>query len=489
MSVHVAVRSYLTAGVAVVGASALIAAPLAVPPPEIHLPAIHASSAEVQLAALANPIAEWVTVVQTTFANVAALGVQFQNDPAPILAQLLKNQLANASTLATALEGTVGVLGSQVAALPSATLLAAQQLAAGQFSAAVGTLFQAGIGLILGPAISLIGATSIITDGAQRFANVVAAIPNALLPVGLAAISPIAGAVYSFGDAGQAVIDAARKGDVAGALSALANIPAIVTNAFLNGYPPQFTTGIFSPLVDGGGFGSGLIATLLDVRNAFAKALSSAVPPAASAASLPTSAKLISLTEAPTDSAQVGETAARSGATTASVTTEAATEPATDVTTAPTAPVVTEPVAATTEPVAATTEPATEPVTAATEPAASTPAESAGDTTKSESASAGTSSSTESTGTESSSSSTSSKPSTKPTSTKSTSTKSSNDDKAPSSSGASSSGASSSSASSDATKSTSASTGSTGKPASSKKDSSAGSANSGSEGSGASSAS
>lgn len=471
MSVHVAVRCYLTAGVAVVGAGALIAAPLAVPPPEIHLPAIHVSSAEVQLAALANPIAEWVTVVQTTFANVAALGVQFQNDPAPILAQLLKNQLANASTLATALEGTVGVLGSQVAALPAATLLAAQQLAAGEFSAAVGTLFQAGIGLILGPAISLIGATSIITDGAQRFANVVAAIPNALLPVGLAAISPIAGAVYSFGDAGQAVIDAARKGDVAGALSALANIPAIVTNAFLNGYPPQFTTGIFSPLVDGGGFGSGLIATLLDVRNAFAKALSSAVPPAASAASLPTSAKLISLAEAPADAAQVGDTAAKTGATTASVTTEAATEPATDVTTAPTAPVVTEPVAVTTEP---TTEPtATEPVTAATEPAASTPAESAGDTTKGESESTGTSSSTES------STSTSSKPSTKPTS-----TTSSNDDKAPSSSSS-----STTSASSEATKSTSASTDSTGKPASSKKDSSAGSASSGSESSGASSAS
>ncbi|OPX06765.1 hypothetical protein [Mycobacterium sp. AT1] len=481
MSVHVAVRSYLTAGVAVVGASALIAAPLAVPPPEIHLPAIHASSAEVQLAALANPIAEWVTVVQTTFANVAALGIQFQNDPAPILAEILKNQLANASTLATALEGTAGVLGAQVAALPAATLLAAQQLAAGQFSAAVGTLFQAGIGLILGPAISLIGATSIITDSAQRFANVVAAIPNALLPIGLAAISPIAGAVYSFGDAGQAVIDAARAGDVAGALNALANIPAIVTNAFLNGYPPQFTTGIFSPLVEGG-FGSGLIAALLDVRKTFANALSSALPPAATAASLPSSATLISLTEAPTDAAQVGDTAAKTGATTASVTTEGTTEAATDVTTAPTAAVVTEPAAVTTEPTTAEPTTATEPATAVTEPAASTPVGSAADTAKSESESTGTSTGTESTGTESSTS-TSTKPS----------TKSSNDDKAPSATSSSTPSTSSSSTASDATKSTSASTGSTGKPAASTKkttkDASAGSSSSGSEGSGASSAS
>ena len=205
MSVHVAVRSYLTAGVAVVGASALIAAPLAVPPPEIHLPAIHVSSAEVQLAALANPIAEWVTVVQTTFANVAALGQQFQSDPAPILAQILKNQLADFATVSKALDEAARGFMTQAGTLPAATGLAAQELAAGQFSAAVGTLFQAGIGLILAPAISLIGATSVVTDTAQRFANVVAALPNVLLPIGLGVISPVASAVYSFGDAGQAV--------------------------------------------------------------------------------------------------------------------------------------------------------------------------------------------------------------------------------------------------------------------------------------------
>src|SRR5689334_3927222 len=121
MSVHVAVRSYITAGVATVGAAALVAAPLAVPPPEIHLPAIHASSAVVELAAMANPIAEWVTVVQTTFANVAALGTQFQNDPAPILQQILTNQLANAATLATAFQDAAGGFVSQAAALPAAT--------------------------------------------------------------------------------------------------------------------------------------------------------------------------------------------------------------------------------------------------------------------------------------------------------------------------------------------------------------------------------
>jgi hypothetical protein len=443
MPVQVAVRSYLTAGVAMVGATALIAAPLAVPPPEIHLPAIHASSAAVELAALANPIAEWVTVVQTTFANVAALGTQFQNDPAPILQQILTNQLANASTLATALEGATGGLVAGLTSLPSATLLAAQQLAAGQFSAAVGTLFQAGIGLILAPAISLIGATSIITDTAQRFANVVAAIPNVLLPVGLAAISPIAGAVYAFGDAGQAVIDAARAGDVAGALSALVNIPAIVTNAFLNGYPPQFSTGVFSPLVEGG-FGSGLIASLLNARDVFAQALGAPVPPAATATDLPTASTLISLAAAPTKEATVGETAAKTGVSTARVT---------DLEAAPEAVAATEPAGAT------PTEPVTEPTTAATEPAATSTEPAPGTTSEAESGSAtSTSSSASSTGTTSSETGTSSSSGT-------ASTKPSND-KEPSSSG------------------TASSTGgSASKPAESKKDVSAGSSSAGSTGS------
>lgn len=395
MPVQVAVRSYMAAGVAMVGATALIAAPLAVPPPEIHLPAIHASSAAVELAALANPIAEWVTVIQNTFTNVAALGQQFQSDPAPILQQILTNQLANAATLSTALTGATGGLVSGLTALPSATLLAAQQLAAGEFSAAVGTLFQAGIGLILAPAISLIGATSIFTDTAQNFANVVAALPNVLLPVGLAAISPIAGAIYSFGDAGQAVIDAARTGDVAGALSALVNIPAIVTNAFLNGYPPQFMPGVFSPLADGG-----LIANLLNARDLIAQALGAPAPAAAAAVSadavtaLPTASKLVSLAATTTtDVAAVGETASKTAATTAEAT---ATEPVTEATTTP---------VATSTPESSST--ATE---SATEPASSTTKTDSGSDSESAAAS-------------SASSSSSTTSSTKPSSTSSSTTK------------------------------------------------------------------
>lgn len=357
MPVHVAVRSYFATGVAIVGASAIVAAPISVAPPEIHLPAIHASSAAVELAAFANPITEWVQVVQTTFNNIAALGTQVQSSPAPILQQILTNQLANAQTLATALEGAAGGFVAGITSLPAATLTAAQQLAAGQFSTAVGTLFQAGLGLILAPAISLLSLPTIVTNTVQNFANVVAAIPDVLLPIGLSAISPLAGVVYSFGDTGQAIIDAVRVGDLAGALSALVNAPAVLTNAFLNGYPPQNTVGILSPF--DGTFNSGLIATLLNARDVIAQALGAPAPAplVSAAAELPAATTLVALSGATrvaaSSKAPEASTDAAADATVAETTT---TEPAA-TTTEPTEPVVTEPAAsATTEPAAGTTE-------------------------------------------------------------------------------------------------------------------------------------
>jgi hypothetical protein len=297
---QIAVRSYLTAGIAVVGATALIASPISVAPPEVHLPAIPAASASVDLAAVVNPITEWVQVIQTTFNNVAALGQQVQNDPAPILQQFITNQLANIAIAVPALEGAVGGFVGQVTALPAALLTAANQLAAGDFNDAVQTVFQAGLGLVLGPVISLLALPAIATTAAQNFANVVAAIPNILLPIGLSAISPIAGAVAVFGSTGQQVIDALGAGDVATAISAIVNAPAALTDAVLNGVPAQGTVGLLTPF--SGPFSSGLIASLLNARDTIAQALGAPVPPPAplanDVAKPPSTAKAVTLSTA-----------------------------------------------------------------------------------------------------------------------------------------------------------------------------------------------
>jgi hypothetical protein len=315
-----AVRSYVTTGIALVGAGAIVMSPISVAPPEVHVPAIHASAMSVDLAAAVNPITEWVQVLQTSFTNLAALGSQVQSDPAPLLQQFITNQLANVAIAAPAIEQALGSVVSGVTGIPAQLLTAAQQLAAGNFSDAVQTVFQTGLGLVLGPVISLLSLPVILTTAAQNFANVVAAVPNLLLPIGLAALSPLAGAAFAFGNSGQEVIDGLRTGDVASAISAIVNAPAAMTDAILNGVESQGTLGLLSPST--GQFSAGLFAALLNARDALAQAIAPVPPSTAAAksevAKLPKGAATVTLsTAAPkpasTDKAATAATGSSTG--------------------------------------------------------------------------------------------------------------------------------------------------------------------------------
>jgi hypothetical protein len=278
---QVLLRSKVSAGIAIVGASAIVVSPISVTVPDMQMPAIHMSTLATALASTSQSLPTWAQVIETTFSNIATLGTQVQGDPDPILQQIITNQLANAATISTALGGAFGGLVAGLTALPEAFLTATQQLAAGQFSDAVQTLFQGGLGLVLAPVISLLPVFNIPGQIAKNVSNVLNALPNILLGVGLAAISPIAGAVYAFGDAGQLVVDSLQAGDVAAAIRALIKIPAAVTDAFLNGYPAQFTVGILTPYASS--LGSGLIANLLAARDTIAQALGAPVPPSSAA--------------------------------------------------------------------------------------------------------------------------------------------------------------------------------------------------------------
>ncbi|WP_328360200.1 hypothetical protein OG976_07865 [Mycobacterium sp. NBC_00419] len=273
-------RSKVTEGAALLTAGAIALSPVMVTPVADHLPALRMSSVATTLTGSANPITEWVNVLNTTFDNIAKLGGVVQADPSPILSQLITNQLAYAQTISTALSQAGGGLVAGITSIPQALLTAGEQLAAGQISAATQTIFQAGLGLVLAPVISLLPVFNIPGQIAQNFANVLNALPNALLPLGLAAISPIAGVVTAVGDTGQAIYDALSTGNITAALTAIVNAPAVITNAFLNGYPPSFSTGILSVGTD---FAAGLVNALLNVRDTIAKAIAPA-PPLAGAA-------------------------------------------------------------------------------------------------------------------------------------------------------------------------------------------------------------
>lgn len=82
-------RPYVTAGVALVGASAIAVAPVAPPPAEVAI-----AQPVVQLAAVPSPLQLYPQVAVRSIANAGALLQQYFADPFPIISATLKNQAA-----------------------------------------------------------------------------------------------------------------------------------------------------------------------------------------------------------------------------------------------------------------------------------------------------------------------------------------------------------------------------------------------------------
>lgn len=142
-------RPYVTAGVALMGASVIAVAPV-VPSQPLHaptLPQVHMPA--VQLTALDNPLevfAPIVTAVQQLLgdtANVAATSIN------PLLRQVVMNQLYTLQQAQQLIGNVAGGLGTIGAALPGTLQAVGAQLATGNVNGAIDA-FQSGI--ILGAA-------------------------------------------------------------------------------------------------------------------------------------------------------------------------------------------------------------------------------------------------------------------------------------------------------------------------------------------------
>ncbi len=176
-----------------VGASVIAVSPMAPPMPDIHLPAVHLpslQSAEVDLAALANPFAAYTQVFDAAVANLQPILQAAAKNPTPVLTKVLSNQFTGFQALLAALPTSTDALTSAVTNAASAdpssslahllageptalqTLVTALQTAFGQVSTALTTTV---------PPL-LQGAFADLTD-----ANVEGAVNNVLL----AALAPI----------------------------------------------------------------------------------------------------------------------------------------------------------------------------------------------------------------------------------------------------------------------------------------------------------
>lgn len=338
---HVASRSYLTAGVALVSASAIAVSPIAPSAPEIPLPVVHASSPAFALSAMTNPVQEWARVIETSLSNVNTVGQRWLADPAPLLRQVLANQLGMATNLPAVVEALVARLGQMNPADPNSVpamfeqfvtnqlesvgILAdtirsvvdqlgavmdpadpfgvpatvrqmIDQFASGEFAQGVTTF--ASLGVLIGlPVImagfpiagvlsqpfkdlaNIIDPTGVASQPLRNIANFIDRVPTVLPSVLLNGIlGPLNSAGVATAASLEDIMDAVMGADPASLVSALLNAPAKITDAFLNGI--MAPGGFPMAGLIGGPFGISAVGAVMDAIKSLAQAI---VPPATSA--------------------------------------------------------------------------------------------------------------------------------------------------------------------------------------------------------------
>ncbi|RDH77841.1 hypothetical protein DVS77_13350 [Mycolicibacterium moriokaense] len=253
------------------------------------LPDSEIRDAAVELSALVNPIDEFGPIFEAALANAQAAGELIADDPAPILTQILANQIGNIAGIGSGIEAQVNAITdlpellaqavanelgnvSDLAGLgqafvenftglfTSGTLenqfqTALDGLASGDYSGAFGALFGAGLLLVAGQGLGnlsllpelvpvlqqpLADLETIFPIASGPLENAQAAIgvfqnPANFLLLGLGAIAPLATTATAAGDTLEGLVEAAQTGDPELAFNTIVTQAATVTKALLDG--------------------------------------------------------------------------------------------------------------------------------------------------------------------------------------------------------------------------------------------------------------
>jgi hypothetical protein len=305
-TLQLALRPYVTTGVALIGASVIAVTPIAAPPPELHMPAVTLA---------ANPVVDaYAELLQQTWTSIQTVGAQAWNQGLPILDQFLVNTGANLNILAQVPANLLSSIQYSLGEIQTTLQYAGTQFQSGDIDGGIMTLWS---GLILNPVVGLVfpflNTLEIPVTMAKTFARVVEALPTAvLLGVGFPILSSVNATVSSFATVAQNLYDGITAGDLGAVVTALLTAPATVIGGILNGD-------------DAGNMGliNGVIAGLLNARETIADAMAPPVTLNAAAAdttlasasvtSLPTATNLVTLsldtTEVESSKAEVTETA------------------------------------------------------------------------------------------------------------------------------------------------------------------------------------
>ncbi len=273
---HVMVRSYLTAGVAFVGAGAIAITPVQPITPALQPVAAPAavvvSSAPVELAALVNPIVLWAEALGETAGNVGSLATNVLQDPAPILEAFLRNQFAAGSTLVEVLVPFAKDLITGFAKVPQNTVTAVRNILRGDIFQGIGELATVLITPIAGAMFPLLFSggldkiTAILQNPFENISRVIGRVVSAqtLIGVGLPLLTDLIAPILQVGATAQAVFDGLKARNLEAVINAIISFPSDLFNTVLNGSS--------NPMIGNGGLlgPNGLLAGLLGLRKGVA---------------------------------------------------------------------------------------------------------------------------------------------------------------------------------------------------------------------------
>jgi hypothetical protein len=267
---HVKARSYLTAGIATLGVGALALAPVQPIPNQIALaPERVISTLAVELAASTiDPITPWVQTFETAAANIETLVQFYLQKPFP----LLQAVVANLGTYAAELENGQGDLipeqiwgnvqtffqapwdpGAQITfPVPTGS---STDLATGEYLSNTITNFlppSTSYNLLFSEIAGQFGSDECQVNGdclVVQAAPALNFLNNQYSGQLIALVGTLFAPVIQLTKSFTAIGEFFEAGDVIGAINELINIPANVTNAFLNGTGYLDVTDIISQIV------------------------------------------------------------------------------------------------------------------------------------------------------------------------------------------------------------------------------------------------
>lgn len=247
---------FLLAGVALVSASAIAVTPVAQNTTVIQQAKTLAYDLTATMEATASPADVYGTLFSNTFSNLEHLGSALAANPAPLLNQVLENQLGYAGKFGAAFEAIPTNLQNWYNGPNGQARLAQAQAAleAGDigeayrwFNHSMLYAFQGAFGSLIAPGLILSGVprggteylAGIPEQIAQNFTNLIAATFTSSVVVSAVfqgAFATISGPAFELARVAEAISTSVAAGDMEGTFNAVVNTPGILVNAALNGF-------------------------------------------------------------------------------------------------------------------------------------------------------------------------------------------------------------------------------------------------------------